>query len=138
MGRRQRLSWHELAGTPLTVEILEWPADLFALTNVILKRTEAYRFVLSPPCARKWPPRRFPNWSDAVEDPGRQWGVWLEDRKNPFPELLAEEWNLFRQRAEITLENLAAGRVWRMCEALLTLHAIADEAGAGLGIHVRP
>ena len=127
-------TWHELVGTPLTDELLEWPADLFALTNVILKRTEAYRFVLSPPCPREWPPRRFPNWSDAVEDAGRQWSVWLEERKNPFPELLAEEWNLFRQRAEITLEDLAEGRDWRMCEALLTLHAIADEACAGLGI----
>jgi hypothetical protein len=127
-------TWHELVGAPFTDELLEWPADLFALTNVILKRTEAYRFVLSPPRATEWPPRRFPNWSDAVEDAGRQWSVWLEDRKNPFPELLAEEWNLFRQRAGMTLEDLAEGRDWRMCEALLTLHAIADEACAGLGI----
>src|SRR4029077_2732736 len=28
---------------------------------------------------------------------------------------------------------LAEGRDWRVCEALLTLHAIADEACAGLG-----
>ena len=127
-------TWHELVGLPFTDELLEWPADLFALTNVILRRTEAYRFVFSPPCAREWPPKRFPNWSDAVEGAGRQWSVWLEDRKNPFPELLAEEWNFFRQRAEMPLEDLAEGRDWRMCEALLTLHAIADEACAGLGI----
>lgn len=42
-------TWYGLDGSPLTDEVLEWPADLFALTNVILKRTEAYRFVLSPP-----------------------------------------------------------------------------------------
>src|SRR5260370_34391463 len=32
------------------------------------------------------------------------------------------------------LEHLAEGHDWRMCEALLTLHAIADEGCAGLGI----
>src|SRR5262245_49932797 len=127
-------SWHALAGSPFTDELLEWPADLFALTNVILKRTEAYRFVFSPPCNMTWPPRRFPGWSDAVEDAGWQWSVWLEDRKSPFPELLAEEWSLFRERAGTPLEDLAEGRDWRMCEALLTLHAIADEACAGLGM----
>jgi len=126
--------WHALAGSPLTDELLEWPADLFALTNVILKRTEAYRFVLSPPDGAEWPPSRFPSWSDAVEDAGRQWSVWLEDRKIPFPDLLAEEWSVFRERAGTPLEDLAEGHDWRMCEALLTLHAITDEACAGLGM----
>src|SRR5271154_6846520 len=32
------------------------------------------------------------------------------------------------------LEQLAKGRDRRMCEALLTLHAMADEACAGLGV----
>src|SRR5499427_729976 len=41
---------------------------------------------------------------------------------------------VFRERAETPLEDLAEGRDWRMCEALLTLHAIADEACAGLGM----
>jgi len=126
--------WHALAGSPLTEDLLEWPADLFALTNVILKRTEAYRFVFSPPGGEEWPPRRFSSWSDAVEDAGRQWSVWLEDRKSPFPELLVDEWIVFRERAGTPLEDLAEGRGWRMCEALLTLHAIADEACAGLGM----
>ena len=83
--------WEALAGSPITEDILEWPADLFALTNVILKRTEAYRFVFSPPSGEEWPPRRFPSWSDAVEDAGRQWSVWLENRKSPFPDLLVDE-----------------------------------------------
>ena len=126
--------WHELVGTPLTAEILEWPADLFALINVILKRTEAYRFVFSPPSGAQWPPRRFPSWSDLVEEAGRQWSVWIEDRKSPLPDVLIEEWSVFHDRGEMPLEDLAAGRDWRMCEAVLTLHAIADEACAGLGI----
>ena len=127
-------TWHELAGTPITDELFEWPADLFALTNVILKRTEAYRFVFSPPSGAQWPPSRFPSWSDLVEEAGRQWSAWVEDQKSPFPDVLVEEWSVFHERGETPLEDLAEGRDWRMCEALLTLHAIADEACAGLGI----
>jgi hypothetical protein len=54
-------TWHALGGSPFTDEILAWPADLLALAKVIRKRTEAYRFVLSPPCSMAWPPRRFPS-----------------------------------------------------------------------------
>jgi hypothetical protein len=41
---------------------------------------------------------------------------------------------MVRARAGIPLSQLAEARDWRVCEALLTLHAIADEACAGLGI----
>jgi hypothetical protein len=126
-------TWQAVVATPITDEFLDWPADLFALTDVILTRSEAYRFVLSPPRGGKWPPARFPNWSEAVGEASRQWGVWVENRQGPIPDLLAEEWRVFRERAEIPLEELAKGHDWRMCEALLTLHAIADEACAGLG-----
>jgi hypothetical protein len=126
--------WHAVAGSPITDDLLEWPADLFALTEVILERTQAYRFALSPPGGVEWPPSRFPSWSDVVEQAGRQWGVWVEDRKSAFPGPLAEEWSIFRERAGMPLEHLAEGRDWQMCEALLTLHAIADEACAGLGM----
>jgi hypothetical protein len=34
----------------------------------------------------------------------------------------------------VPIEELALGRERRMCEALLTLHAIADEACASLGV----
>jgi hypothetical protein len=127
-------TWHAVTGTPITDEVLEWPPDLFALTHVILKRSEAYRFVFSPPGSAEWPPDRFPSWPDAVEEAARRWSVWVEDRHGAVPDLLAEEWSVFRERAGMPLEHLAAGHDWRMCEALLTLHAIADEACAGLGV----
>jgi hypothetical protein len=127
-------TWNTVAETPITDELLEWPADLFALTNLILARSEAYRFALSPPEEVQWPPRRFSNWADAVAEASGQWGAWLEDRERAFPDLLAEEWTAFCGRVQIPLEHLAEGRDWRACEALLTLHAIADEACAGLGI----
>jgi hypothetical protein len=127
-------TWKTVVEASITDELLEWPADLFALTNLILARSEAYRFALSPPSGVEWPPRRFPSWSDAVAEASEQWSAWLEDRQRPFPDLLAEEWFIFSERIHTPLEDLAEGHDWRMCEALLTLHAIADEACSGLGI----
>ena len=126
--------WRALAGSPMTDDLLEWPADLFALTDVILGRSEVYRFILSPAADMEWPPRRFSNWSDAVQETSRQWSLWIEDRQCAFPDLLAEEWGVFCEGAGGPFEHLAEGRDWRLCEALLTLHAIADEACAGLGV----
>jgi hypothetical protein len=60
--------------------------------------------------------------------------MWVEDRRAGFPDLLANEWSAFRERAGIPLEQLAVAGDWRMCEALLSVHAIADEACAGLGV----
>jgi hypothetical protein len=122
--------WYSLAGSSITDKFLDWPADMFA--EVILGRSKVYRFLLSPPRGLDWPPSRISSWSEAVEEAGKQWSG-VQDRKATFPELLAKEWQAFRERAEMPLEDLAEGRDWRMCEALLTLHAIADEACAGLG-----
>jgi hypothetical protein len=125
-------TWQAVAGSPIGDELLEWPPDVFALTDVILERAEAYRFVLSPPEGVLWPPGGDAGWSDAVGQAGRRWSAWAEDRDGAVPELVAEGWAVFRERADIPLEQLADGREWRVCEALLTLHAIADEACAGL------
>lgn len=125
--------WQSLTGRTISDEFLDWPADVFALTEVILRRSEVHRFALSPPAGWVWPPSRISDWPEAVEEAGRQWSLWVENQKTGFPELVAEEWRAFRQRVGMSLDDLAAGRDWRMCEALLTLHAIADEACAGLG-----
>jgi hypothetical protein len=125
-------TWQRLAESPIGDELLEWPPDVFALTDVILERAEAYRFVLDPPDGVLWPPGHDASWSDAVGQAARQWSAWAEDRDGAVPELVAEKWGVVRERAEIPLEELADGREWRVCEALLTLHAIADEACAGL------
>jgi hypothetical protein len=115
--------------------LLAWPPDVFALTEVILERAEAYRFVLSPPEGVSWPPPGgFARWSDAVGQAARRWSAWTEDREGTVPELVAEKWGVVRERAGIPLEQLADGRDWRVCEALVTLHAIADEACAGLWV----
>jgi hypothetical protein len=128
-------TWLALSGCPIADEVLEWPPDLFALTDVILDHTQAYRFVFSAPGNETWPPAGFANWAEAVEGAGRDWSSCIENPEGAaVPGLLAQEWNHFREHVEMPLEHLAEGRDWRMCEALLTLHAIADEACAGLGI----
>ena len=127
-------TWLAVSGRPLDGQFLEWPADMFAATNVILERSEAYRFALSPNAGLDWPPRRFADWAGAVAEAGRQWSSWLDAGQGPLPYLLVEEWSALRERAMTPLENLADGLASRVCEALLTLHAIADEACAGLGI----
>ena len=123
-----------MAGTTIGDELLEWPPDLFALTEVILQRSEAYRFALSPPAGANWPPASFPDWPDAVTDAARRWSAWAENRNEAIPGLLAQEWAVLRARAGTPLSDLTEARDWRLCEALLTLHAIADEACAGLGV----
>jgi len=126
-------AWQGVSGAGFTDELLEWPPDVFALTNVLLGRSEAFRFALSPPAGGRWPPAGAADWSTAVVDAGRDWCAWVEDSQDSAPVALAEEWSVVLEHADLPLEALAEGRDWRVCEALLTLHAIADEACAGLG-----
>jgi hypothetical protein len=127
-------SWQAAAGVPVEDGLLEWPPDVFALTEVILERTQLYRLLFPPPRVVEWPPRRLGRWSEAVEEAGQQWSAWAEHRRGPAPALVAEEWGVIRERAATPLDDVAEGRAWRLCEAILTLHAVADEACAGLGV----
>jgi hypothetical protein len=127
-------AWQEVTGTTIGDELLQWPPDLLAMTEVILERSEAYRFALSPPAGAHWPPASFPGWPDAITDAARQWTARAENRDVAIPGLLAQEWTALRTRAGAPLSDLAEAQDWRLCEALLTLHAIADEACAGLGV----
>jgi hypothetical protein len=126
-------AWQGVSGAGFTDDLLEWPPDVFALTNVLLSRSEAFRFALSPPARERWPPGGASDWSSAVVDAGRDWGAWVDDPQGSPPVALAREWSVALAGADLPLEDLAEGRDWRVCEALLTLHAIADEACAGLG-----
>jgi hypothetical protein len=127
-------AWQAVTGSGITDELLEWPPDMFALTHLVLQRSETYRFAFSPPRGAVWPPDRVPDWGVTVADAGRRWSAWLEDRAESLPTLLGEEWAVFRSAVDIPLERLSDGQDWRVTEALLTLQAIADEACAGLGV----
>ena len=48
-----RSVWLTAAGRSPGVELLSWPPDMFAFTDVVLDRTEAYRFAVSPPADRE-------------------------------------------------------------------------------------
>ena len=128
--------WQAAAGIPVTEDLLQWPPDLFAFTDVVLGRSEAFRFVLSPPRDVRWPPDHRAPWSDAVAVAAGAWSAWVTDRRGDLPELIAEDWDVLIAGVEIPLERLAQGDEWRICEALLTLHAISDEACAGMGVAV--
>jgi hypothetical protein len=125
-------TWHAASGGAITDELLEWPPDVFALTNVVLARSEAFRFALSP--IEQWPPEGYPDWGRTVVDGGLSWGAWVEHRRGPPPELVGQEWTALKDRADLPLEDVAQGMDPRVCVALLTLHALADEACAGLGV----
>ena len=127
--------WRAAAGGPITDSLLEWPPDVFAVTEVILEHAEAYRFVVSPPAGEQWPPPHIADWADAVVAAAAAWTVAAQDGSQP-PDLVAGAWATVRDAAAAPLEAIAEGRDWRLCEALLTLHAVADEACAGMGASV--
>lgn len=128
--------WRSLVGQPMDDGLVHWPPDLFALTEMILEHSEAYRFVVSPPAGEHWPPPSVPAWADAVVSAGVAWTVWALDRLGPPPDLVAREWDILMGSPATPIESIADGSEWRICEALLTLHAIADEACAGMGVAV--
>jgi hypothetical protein len=128
--------WRSLSGLAMADEILEWPPDVFALTDVALGHSQAYRFAVSPPAGTRWPPGPAATWCGSVMAASEQWCACVEKGVASLPTLLSEEWEIVRQHPDSPLSDLGDGRPWRLCESLLTLHAIADEACAGMGIAV--
>src|SRR5262245_66190345 len=80
-------TWYAASGAPITDRLLDWPPDVFALTNVVLGRAEGFRYALS---VMDWPPRRWGDRAQAVEQAGHRWSAWAEDRSGPMPDLVAE------------------------------------------------
>ena len=54
-------TWQTVAATTIGDELLEWPPDLFALTETVLENSEAYRFALPP------------GWNGLAAGPHRPW-----------------------------------------------------------------
>src|SRR3954468_359625 len=84
--------WSEMAGRAMTDSTLAWPADVFALVGTVLSRTHAYRFAVSPPAGRHWPPRGSTDWNGAICGAAEQWAAWAEALEGPRPSLVADAW----------------------------------------------
>ena len=123
-------TWMAASGTGVGDDLLRWPPDIFAFTDLVIDRSEAYRFVVSPPADRQWPPLRAAQWSGVIAAAADQWCQWIEGLRSTPPDLIAQEWDVVRQATATPIDDVATGHEWRLCEALLTLHAVADQACA--------
>jgi hypothetical protein len=107
-----------------------WPPDVFALANLVLDMTEAYRLAVAPPRGRQWPPTTA--WNTQVAAAARQWRDVAGARTGALPELVRRAWAVVTRYREIPLSDLRPDDPWELWPALITLHALADEACAGL------
>jgi hypothetical protein len=129
-------TWVAVSGSAITDDLLDWPPDVFALTDSVIERSESYRFAVSPPAGRQWPPSGPPAWSDLVASTAQEWCARVQGGKGSPPDHVLREWAVLRAASSTPIEDVASGQAWRTCEALLTLHAIADEACAGMGVTI--
>ena len=106
-------------------DLVSWPPDVFCLCNLVLDQTEAYRFVVAPPPGHRWPPSD--GWTHDVVSAAREWSASGEP-----PALVRRHWDLLADSKSVTLASIRGGEPWVVCEALLTLHACADQAFAGM------
>lgn len=97
---------------------------------MVLHVTGAFRFVVSPPDGRSWPPT--PNWSNGVREAADEWREGLDRGTEHLPELVSECWDLLTHARHLPLEKIATGADWPTCAAILTLHAVVDETMACL------
>ena len=111
-------------------ELVRWPPDAFAVANLLLDHTEAYRFAIAPPPGRRWP--SHPGWTEDVRVEGRAWRMAAGAPDPEVPDAVRRVWDVLTQGRDVPLADLRSGRAWDLCHAILTLHAMADEAAAGL------
>jgi hypothetical protein len=125
--------------TPAWEDLPSWPADVFCLCNLVLDSTEAYRFAVAPSGNHRWPPS--PHWNDEVVEAAARWrtlcgsGSWRATEGagiEALPERLRRDWELLTRHRDLPLSKIRSGEAWTVCEALLSLHALADEACSGL------
>lgn len=116
-------------------ELLNWPPDIFALANLLLDHTEIYRYVVAPPAGRRWPP--ISGWNEHVASTAQLWRSSASDNADP-PEAVRAYWDVVSQHRNTSLSAVRQGEPWELCQALLSLHAIADEACTGLASMKEP
>jgi hypothetical protein len=122
-----------LAGGDVSAALLDWAPDIAALTTVLLERSHAFRFVVSPPSGACWPPTAYPMYAAVVDEAATAWRALMDGSEGGAPELVEQLWSIVLDHLETPMADLTAGEPWALCEAVLMLHSIADEASAGCG-----
>jgi hypothetical protein len=111
-------------------EIPWWPPDVFAVTAVVLNESEAFRFVVSPPDGQAWPPTTA--WADNVVANANAWRRALAAPERGIPAAVSDAWDFLMEAGDVPIDDLDAGARFDVSCTALTLHALADEACAGL------
>jgi hypothetical protein len=122
-------------------ELLRWPPDTFALTSVLLGDSGVYRFVVCPPESQRWPPDQADgkgSWQEMIEQVA---AAWAETASEPIPAEPPESVLCFGAQLAaahaLELDGLEDQAHWAVVVAILSLHALADEACVGAGLHDR-
>lgn len=116
--------WEWLSDEQVDDGLLEWAPDIAALTSVLLERSHAFRFVVSPPAGCSWPPADF---ASRVTEAASQWS------QGEVPQLVRDQWGVLTDHLDTPLAEIGSGAAWPVCEAALMMHAIADEVWARPG-----
>jgi hypothetical protein len=138
-----RAAMQRLRQTGRDAWFLSWPPDLFALTSTILRASDAYRLIVSVPTDKTWPPSR--DWDSDVRSTARTWLVALgkvlppsnrfadfELSSGTTSEKLRGWFDQVLDKGDIDVLELGDPKHWDCLVAVVSLHAIADEAGAYL------
>ncbi len=119
-----RTYFNAFGPAPAWEHLVRCPADVYCLCSLILDQTEAYRFAVAPPVGRHWPPGA--DWNARVVASARSWLA------GELPWFVRRHWSALTSARDTRLSAVQTGEAWAVCEALLTLHALADEAYAEL------
>lgn len=125
------LNWI-FGGDSRVTGIASWPPDMFAAAASILHASGAYRNVVD-----RWPPKsRKPAhaWAEWMRSLGLEWRRDWRPRSAwaSLPDEVHNWWRQLLAASHIPLHGLASD--FGVCEALVQLLAVADEASTGLGI----
>lgn len=133
---------HRVAPGRTWRSLADWPPDLFAATATILADSGVYRCVVCPPEGQSWPPTDdhlgSAPWEVSVRERGIAWAAGTageSDRSQPeLPDSVVRLCAVLDGAGGVFLDDLDAAAHWQITTAILTLHAMADEAGEGAGL----